>query len=284
VRRALCVGINDYPVAGADLKGCVNDATAWARLLTDHYDFAHGDITTLTNKQATKQGILTHIDRLLKGTRKGDVIAITVSSHGTYVADNLSPDPGDEPNYDEAICPYDMRDDLLVDDELRQRFANIKAGVRLTMVSDSCYSGSVTRDLLEETPDDRRPRFVRPAAIGRPELSEQQLAAARGKAAAASTASTPATPATGEVHPESKMHEVLVTGCRDDQTSFDARFGRVYHGAMSYFALSEIAKANYDITYRQLWDRVVVQLSRAGYDQEPQVEGSDANLDRRLFD
>jgi hypothetical protein len=53
---------------------------------------------------------------------------------------------------------------------------------------------------------------------------------------------------------------------------------------MSYFALSEIAKANYDITYRQLWDRVVVQLSRAGYDQEPQVEGSDANLDRRLFD
>ncbi len=209
------------------------------------------------------------------------MLAITVSSHGTYVADNVSPDPGDEPNYDEAICPYDMRDDLLVDDELRQRFANVKAGVRLTMVSDSCYSGSVTRDLSQETPDDRRPRFVRPAALGRPELSEAQLHAARGTTAGAPAGAAGAPPA--ELHPESAMHEVLVSGCRDDQTSFDARFGRVYHGAMSYFALSEIAKANYDLTYRQLWDRVVVQLSRAGYDQEPQVEGSDANLDRRLF-
>jgi hypothetical protein len=274
------VGINDYPVAGADLKGCINDANAWARLLVDHYDFARGDITMLTNSQATKKAILSHIDQLLKGVRKGDVLAITVSSHGTYVADNLSSDPGDEPNYDEAICPYDMRDDLLVDDELRQRFHDLKAGVRLTVISDSCYSGSVTRDLLEDSEDDRRPRFVRPAALGRPELSEQQLRAARARPAA--TADT-AGATTVEPPSESEMREVLVTGCRDDQTSFDARFGRVYHGAMSWFALSEIAKANYDLTYRQLWDRVVVQLSRAGYDQEPQVEGSKANLDRRVF-
>ena len=39
MKRALCVGINDYPVAGADLKGCVNDAKAWAALLIDHFDF-----------------------------------------------------------------------------------------------------------------------------------------------------------------------------------------------------------------------------------------------------
>ena len=26
VSRALCVGINDYPIRGMDLKGCVNDA------------------------------------------------------------------------------------------------------------------------------------------------------------------------------------------------------------------------------------------------------------------
>ena len=29
-KRALCVGINDYPIRGMDLKGCVNDAKAWA--------------------------------------------------------------------------------------------------------------------------------------------------------------------------------------------------------------------------------------------------------------
>ena len=37
MKRALCVGINDYPVRGADLKGCVNDAKAWARLLGEHF-------------------------------------------------------------------------------------------------------------------------------------------------------------------------------------------------------------------------------------------------------
>ena len=31
--KALCVGINDYPIDGADLQGCVNDANAWADLL-----------------------------------------------------------------------------------------------------------------------------------------------------------------------------------------------------------------------------------------------------------
>ena len=39
-KRALCVGINDYPIRGMDLKGCVNDAQDWARALRDHYDFA----------------------------------------------------------------------------------------------------------------------------------------------------------------------------------------------------------------------------------------------------
>ena len=55
VSRALCVGINDYPIRGMDLKGCVNDAKAWAAALTDHYDFATGDVTLLLDGDATKR-------------------------------------------------------------------------------------------------------------------------------------------------------------------------------------------------------------------------------------
>ena len=32
-KRALCVGINDYPGANMDLAGCVNDARDWQALL-----------------------------------------------------------------------------------------------------------------------------------------------------------------------------------------------------------------------------------------------------------
>ena len=33
-KRALCMGINNYPGTGMDLQGCVNDATDWAAELT----------------------------------------------------------------------------------------------------------------------------------------------------------------------------------------------------------------------------------------------------------
>ena len=39
-KKALCVGINDYPYDGSGLNGCVNDAKAWADLLVNHYGFA----------------------------------------------------------------------------------------------------------------------------------------------------------------------------------------------------------------------------------------------------
>ena len=48
-----------------------------------------------------------------------------------------------------------MKKNLIVDDELRAAFADLPAGVRLTVVSDSCFSGSVTRGDLPDTPDDR---------------------------------------------------------------------------------------------------------------------------------
>jgi hypothetical protein len=54
-KKALCVGINDYP-GGGDLRGCVNDANAWANLLQDKFGFT--EVKTLFDAQATKQNIL----------------------------------------------------------------------------------------------------------------------------------------------------------------------------------------------------------------------------------
>src|SRR4029450_8203533 len=139
-KRALCVGINNYPGTENDLNGCVNDAKAWAAMLIDHFGFDPQNITMLLDSQATKNRVLAASDKLLAGAKKGDVLVFTNSSHGTYVADR----DGDETRYDEAMCPWDMKKNLIIDDELRQRFANIPDGVRLTVISDSCFSGSVT--------------------------------------------------------------------------------------------------------------------------------------------
>jgi metacaspase-1 len=260
MRKALCVGINDYPGRNNDLRGCVNDARAWARVLTEHYAFPSGDVRLLLDKAAKKDGVLRGLDSLLAGAKKGDVLVLTISSHGTYVADTS----GDEERYDEAICPWDMKTNLIVDDELRQRFANLPTGCRFTVVSDSCFSGTVTRAPEIPTPDDRRKRFVRPSVLGLPELSDVDMAKPNRR-----------------LFPESGMREVLISGCNDHQESIDAKFGSIYHGAMTYFALDILRAAGYRITYQAFWDEIVVRLEDEGFDQEPQVEGK-ASAKRRL--
>ena len=194
---------------------------------------------------------------LLAGARRGDVLVFTNSSHGTYRAD----ESGDESLYDEALCPYDCEDELIVDDELRELFVDIPRGVRVTVISDSCHSGSATRDPEDPfAPDRRRRRFCDPRAIGRPDLPDIRQTAR---------------PRSAELYPESAMRELLLSGCRSDQYSYDARFGRTFHGAMSIFAQTLIADAGYRITYRQLHRRLVPALRDANYDQEPQLEGRD---------
>jgi metacaspase-1 len=270
VKKALCVGINDYPYEGSDLNGCVNDAKGWAELLTAQYDFPSSDVKLLLDAQATKANVMAGLKALLAGTKAGDVLVYTNSSHGTYIADTT----GDEPKYDEAICPYDCADNLIVDDDLRELFAaSLPKDVHLTVISDSCFSGTVTRVAVSEfipglkTPDDRRVRFLSPALRGQPVLENPWKA----------------TPKAKDKYPESKMKEILVSGCTDKEYSYDARIDGVYHGAMTYFALKAITEAKYQITYQQLHDRLQFGLDDAGYPQHPQLEGRAANKKRLIF-
>jgi hypothetical protein len=268
-KKAFCAGINDYPYDGSDLNGCVNDANAWADLLIAHYDFAEADVKRLFDADATKANIIAGLKDLLKGAVPDDVLVFTNSSHGTYVADTT----GDEPTYDEALCPYDCADELIVDDELRELIGDMPQGVHLTVISDSCFSGTVTRVAIGEvipglrTPDDRRVRFLSPALRGDEILENPWKAESKGKGK----------------YPESRMKELLLSGCSDKEYSYDALIGGVYHGAMTYFALHAIREANYAITYRQLHDRLLFLVDDAGYPQHPQLEGRRPNKGRQIF-
>ncbi len=259
-KRALCVGINDYPYEDNDLAGCVNDAKAWAALLSEHYDFAKSDVKVLLDGQATKRGTLRALKALLAGAKKNDVLVFTNSSHGSYVADT----DGDEEKYDEVLCPHDIDDNDIVDDELRELIAGVPAGVRLTVILDNCFSGTATRAPVGRTPDNRRVRFLSPALRGLPVLNNPWAA-------------KPKRPA----YPESKMKEVLLSGCTDREYSYDADFGGKAHGALTYYALQVIERAKYRLTYEDLHRRV--RRAIGDYPQHPRLEGSDANKKRQLF-
>lgn len=275
MKKAFCVGINEYPMEGASLRGCVNDAEAWAELLVEHYDFARTDVAMLKDADATKSNMLAGLKDLLAGASYGDVLVFTNSSHGSYEPDL----DGDEiSGYDEVLCPYDIQDNSIVDDELRELFEGLARGVRLTVISDSCHSGSVTRVWVPEilpgygSEDDRRVRFLSPVMW-------------RGTTSPRTLLPDPpsATPRRSETYTQETMGHVLLSGCMDVEVSYDAMIEGNYHGAMSYHALKVIREANYDITYRDLAARLVPLVKSAGYPQHPQLEGRSDLKQRPIF-
>ena len=271
-KKALCVGINDYPYEGADLFGCVNDAQAWAELLRDHYGFPENRITMVTDRDATKAEILMELDNLLADAQAGDVLVYTFSGHGTYVADVS----GDEPGFDEGQCAYDG---VILDDELRERLVALPDDVHLTVISDSCHSGSVTRGEdapHRERPDQRRERFLNPELLGNVLLSSSTFAAIKRQMRQAMAA-------VNELTLRFKMNELLLAGCMANQSSYDALFGDVHHGAMTFHALQTIKEMNYELTYEELYDELSYRLEDAGFPQNPQLEGGRSNRNRQLF-
>ncbi len=83
-------------------------------------------------------------------------------------------------------------------------------------------------------------------------------------------------------YPESKMKDVLLSGCTDKEYSYDALIGGTYHGALTYYALKAIEEANYQITFQQLHTRVLALLENE-YPQHPQLEGKKTNKKKQIF-
>src|SRR5205085_944566 len=101
-----------------------------------------GQRTMLLTSQATVENFKTAFAEAAAALDAGDTLFITYSGHGGQVPDTN----GDEPDgMDETWCLFDRE---LVDDELYGMFGTLAAGVRVVVLSDSCHSGSVTRDAM----------------------------------------------------------------------------------------------------------------------------------------
>ena len=73
--------------------------------------------------------------------KAGDLFFLSYSGHGGQVPDVS----GDEPDkQDETWC---LHDGQLIDDELYLELSRFQKGVRILVLSDSCHSGTVTREM-----------------------------------------------------------------------------------------------------------------------------------------
>lgn len=149
---AVLVGVADYRNYGAeeggDLVGAASDARNMRDVLVARWGFRPEDVRMLTDTAATRDAIQSALTRWLPSVaRPGDVVVFYFSGHGSQVLDV----DGDEPDgLDETLCPTDvMRNDGsrdIKDDELSGWLAALPTQ-DVTVILDSCHSGTATRSL-----------------------------------------------------------------------------------------------------------------------------------------
>ena len=118
--------------------------------------------TVLLTKKATRAAFLAHTRMAVKSLKSGDFFFLSYSGHGGQVPDT-NHDEADKK--DETWCLYDGQ---LIDDELYFELSRFAAGVRILVLSDSCHSGTITRDAMPPPPPPgQRPKLLPPAVAAR---------------------------------------------------------------------------------------------------------------------
>jgi len=267
IKKALLVGINIYaPSLDSNLSGCVNDVQDIRSVLVDLYKFDPVNIRVVTDERATKANIIERLQWLLNDTKAGDELVFHYSGHGSQVADRNGDEVSD--HLDEIICPHDMNwDDPFTDDILSEIISKLPKGANLTVIADSCHSGTITRDLVQKNPGNKiKARYLPPPfditsrALDRDLLVNKIAKSARGV----------------------PQNHVLISGCMDDQTSADAYIDGRYNGALTW-ALVNTIKMNPYATYQSTYVTVLSKLAAVGYAQTPQLSGDAELLTRPLF-
>jgi len=252
-KYALLIGIN-YINTQYQLSGCINDTTNIKQLLQDKFAYNNFNILTdLTVTKPSKQNIINSLTNLLVNCRKGDSLFFLYSGHGTCTVD-LNGDETD--GQDEMIVPLDGTSvsSCILDDELNAVIRkNLKEGVKLFMLFDSCFSGTVV-DLKYNYLADLDSNVVI-----NPNVAET----------------------VGQV--------IMISGCKDNQTSADTYINvdgqNKYAGAMSFSFLKTIYELGNKITVKTLLENMRTILKDNNYSQIPQLSsGTLVNINNVYID
>ncbi|MGA8090296.1 MAG: caspase family protein [Terracidiphilus sp.] len=149
---ALVIGIDDYAAPLPKLKTAVNDAKSFAGLLANKYGF---QVTTLLNHDATRDKILDAITRFRKSLAENDSFLIYYAGHGSY-------DRATEKGYwlpvDADSDPLITSRDISADDLITE--VRGLAARHVIIISDSCFSGDLSRDAGDFSPSDGNLAYI----------------------------------------------------------------------------------------------------------------------------
>jgi metacaspase-1 len=237
IKKALLIGIN-YKNTANELRGCINDVIAIKTVLSSSYGYEEKNILLLTDEthiKPTAANILEGFKWLISLNPAADFgskytpiaesekasLFLHYSGHGAQVRDTN----GDEADgKDETLCPLDFNTaGFITDDVVRAELAvKVPKGSKLTAIVDACHSES---------------SFDLTWTVKTSLLNSYNIAKVGNY-----------TPPNGEV--------ILLSGCRDEQTSADIMRNGKGQGALTYAVLSVLEKSKYKITCDKLLEGV----------------------------
>jgi metacaspase-1 len=242
-RRALLFAINNYPGTANDLNGCLDDQDDIYSFLKINYPGF--DIRSYRDSNVKAKTFLSELNNSIAVLRPSDILFLHYSGHGTQISDSS----GDESDgYDEAIYLYDKP---VVDDDIREALTKIPDGAMVMLAFDSCFSGTITRELKEK----HKIKFMA--------YTKKPIMGFKNKKMT-----------------ESEKNYICFSGCGEEQTSADAYIDGRYNGAFTYFFLKAFKPG---ITYQEWIDNIHRYLPGNGYDQAPELEGDKSLFNKIIF-
>ncbi len=248
--KALLVGINKYPNPGNELRGCINDIIDMEHFISaTNKVYDKENIKKLSDKDATKKGIIAQINWLLEGAQPGDQLLFHYSGHGAQMPTQHPQIEKD--GLDEIICPYDFdgsHETAFRDKEFAQIFAQIPQGVHFVWISDSCHAEDLSRD--PQMPSEARYRYFKNSnnfMLNEPLLMTKPPI----------------------VKP---LNGALLSACASNELSADAIINNRFNGAFTYYLLKNLKQYG-NLPMEKIIGFVNTDLAANCYDQNPQTEG-----------
>jgi len=301
-RRALLVGINDYPDPANRLDGCVNDVFLMSSVLQE-CDFEAEDIRVVLDQRATTAGILERLHWLLDGVKPGDQRVLFYSGHGAQIPAYGVTDETD--HLDECLVPYDFDWSLehaVTDKQFLSLYSQLPYDSYFAAIFDCCHSGGMSREGGRRVrgltpPDDIRHRALKwnanlqmweerkMAGLNR-SLGKGKESAYLGASGASYRLGRAMNLRTLDSEDYDKLRKtlghhgpylpVIVEACQEEQLSYEYRHGVTSYGAFT-FSLAESLRASRrlgkDPSFVDLVAAAGARLKQLKYDQIPCLLG-----------
>lgn len=298
-RRALLVGINEYPRPEMRLEGCVNDVYLISRRLQE-LGFAAENVRLVLNDRATATAIRDRLEWLLDGCGDGQGRVFYYSGHGARLPGYGSGETVDRA--DECLVPHDFDwtpERAVIDNWFYELYSELPPLAQVLAIFDCCHSGGIARDGNARVrglnpPDDIRHRVLTwdeergawglrtRSAGGRPgDGSVRVRRMFRGtRAPVPGQGRSWDDPAPfGHAGP---FFPVILEACGEVQFAHEYRDGATPHGAFTWSLGRVLSRSRRPRSYGELIERVREQLGRLGFVQDPALEGPEGVAGRGI--